>query len=97
MARRSVDLPAPLAPIIPYITEEIYRNLTLEESVHLAEFPKYNEEYINLEIENRMDLVRDLISIGRNAREEAKIKVRQPLNEVLIDGNSKDIIGDLEL
>lgn len=43
-----------------------------------------------------MDLVRDLISLGRFAREEAKIKVRQPLYEILIDGKYKETIGDLE-
>jgi isoleucyl-tRNA synthetase len=42
-----------------------------------------------------MDLVRDLISIGRNAREEAKVKVRQPISEVLIDGKNEEIISDL--
>ena len=42
-----------------------------------------------------MDLVRDLISLGRNAREEAKIKVRQPLNEVLLDAKNESLISDL--
>ena len=83
------------APIIPYTTEELYRNLTGEKSVHLSDFPKYNEEYINEEIEIKMDLVRDLISLGRNVREEAKIKVRQPISEVIIDGKNKEIIADL--
>ena len=83
------------APVIPFITEEIYTKLTKEESVHLSDFPKYDEKLINEKIENRMDLVRDLISIGRNAREEAKIKVRQPLSEVLIDGKNETLISDL--
>ena len=42
-----------------------------------------------------MDLVRDLISLGRNAREEAKIKVRQPISEVILDGKNEDTISDL--
>jgi isoleucyl-tRNA synthetase len=84
------------APIIPYTTEEIYIDLTGEESVHLADFPKYDEKLINEEIEVRMDLVRDLISTGRYVREEAKIKVRQPLSEALVDGKYKDILGDLD-
>ena len=83
------------APIIPYVTEEIYRNLTGEESVHLAKFPTYNAKLIDENIEKRMDKVRDLISIGRNAREEVNIKVRQPLSEVLIDGKLKELLGDL--
>ena len=79
------------APIIPYTTEEVYRNLTLEKSVHLAKFPTCNEKLIDEKIEKRMDKVRDLISIGRNAREEANIKIRQPLSEVLINGKNKEI------
>ena len=42
-----------------------------------------------------MDLVRDLISLGRNAREEKKIKVRQPIKEIILDGKNKDILSDL--
>ena len=83
------------APIIPYTTEEIYKNLTGNESVHLENFPEVNKELINDEIETKMDLVRDLISIGRNVREETKIKVRQPLSEILLDGKNENIIGDL--
>ena len=83
------------APIIPFTTEEIYKNLTGEESVHLSDFPKVDESLINEEIEVKMDLVRDLISTGRYVREETKIKVRQPLSECLIDGKYKSILGDL--
>ena len=43
-----------------------------------------------------MDLVRDLISLGRNAREEVKIKVRQPIKEILLDGRNKELIADLD-
>ena len=83
------------APIIPYTTEEIYKDLTNEESVHLCDFPKYDESLINEEIEVKMDLVRDLISTGRYVREETKIKVRQPISECLIDGKYESILGDL--
>ena len=83
------------APIIPYTTEEIYQNLTGEESVHLAYFPTFDESLINEEIEVKMDLVRDLISTGRFVREETKIKVRQPLSEALVDGKYESILGDL--
>ena len=44
-----------------------------------------------------MDLVRDLISLGRNIREDVKIKVRQPLSEILLDVKVKDLIGDFDL
>ncbi len=85
-----------IAPITPFVSEEIYQNLTGEESVHLATFPSYNEKLIKSEIETRMDLVRDLISLGRNVREEEKIKVRQPISEVILDGKNKEILKGLE-
>ena len=84
-----------VAPISPFITEEIYQNLTDEESVHLASFPIPDEKLINEELENKMELVRNLISLGRNAREEAKIKVRQPISEVIIDGKNKKVLADV--
>ena len=84
-----------IAPIVPYVSEEIYQKLTGEESVHLTDYPKANKKYINESIEERMDLVRNLISLGRNIREEVKIKVRQPLSEALIDGKNEELISDL--
>lgn len=84
-----------IAPITPYVSEDIYTKLTNENSVHLADFPKYDESLIDEKIENKMDLVRNIISLGRNVREEVKIKVRQPISEVLIDGKNKELIGDL--
>lgn len=84
-----------VAPITPFITDDIYTKLTGEESVHLADFPVYNEKYIDLKLENKMDLVRDLITLGRNARENSKIKVRQPISEVILDGKNESILSDL--
>ncbi len=84
-----------IAPIAPYISEEIYMNLTDGSSVHLADFPIYDEKLINEEIETRMDLIRDVCSLGRFAREEAKIKVRQPISELILDKPKEKIIGDL--
>ena len=59
------------APYTPYITEEIYRDLTGAESVHLADYPVADEALISDAIEGPMDLVRDLVSLGRSAREDA--------------------------
>ena len=84
-----------IAPIASFTAEEIYTNLTGEESVHLSNFPVCNDNLIDLKLEEKMDLVRDLISIGRNVREEAKIKVRQPISEILLDSKKKSLIGDL--
>ena len=86
-----------IAPITPFVSEEIYRGLTNKESVHLEDYPDYDKKLINEKIETKMDLVRDLISLGRNAREEVKIKVRQPLSEAILDGKTKDIIKDLDV
>ncbi len=90
-----VGLSKLIAPITPFISEELYRNLTNEESVHLSDYPTVDEKLINKEIEEKMDLVRNLISIGRMAREEAKIKVRQPISEVILDGKNETILNDL--
>ncbi len=83
------------APITPFLTEEIYQKLTNKESIHLADFPKYNEKLINEKIEEQMDLVRDICSLGRFAREEANIKVRQPISHLILPLNDKKIIGNL--
>ena len=90
-----VGLTKLIAPVVPFISEEIYTALTNKESVHLARFPKCDDKLIDEKIEEKMDLVRDLISLGRNVREEAKIKVRQPISEAILDGKNKNIIGDL--
>jgi len=84
-----------IAPVVPFVSDEIYTALTNEESVHLAYYPEYDESMINEKIEERMDLVRDIISLGRNVREEVQIKVRQPLSEVILDGKKENVISDL--
>ena len=83
------------APLTPFLTEEIYRNLTGEESVHLASFPVENTDLINETVEERMDLVRDVCSLGRFAREEVNIKVRQPIQSLILPKSDEMIIGDL--
>lgn len=83
------------APFAPFLTEEIYRNLTGEVSVHVSRYPEVNENLINLRTEDRMDLVRELVTLGRAARESVKIKVRQPIGEVIVDGKHEELISDL--
>ena len=85
-----------VAPITPYISEEIYKCLTNENSVHLEDFPKYDESLIDEKVEEQMDLVRSICSLGRFAREDVKIKVRQPISEVLLDKKNESVIGDLK-
>ena len=84
-----------IAPFAPYISEEMYRNLTGEVSVHISNYPVYDSELIDLKIEERMDLVRDLVGLGRASREAVRIKVRQPIQKVLVDGKYEDLISDL--
>ena len=84
-----------IAPFAPFISDEMYQNLTGEESVHLAYFPKADESLIDTRVEERMDLVRDLVGLGRGTREKERIKVRQPLNEIMVDGKYENIISDL--
>ena len=84
-----------VAPFAPFISEEIYRKLTGEESVHLACYPEVNEELIDEDNEYKMDLVRTLVSLGRSAREEANIKVRQPVGTILVYGAKKEVMADL--
>lgn len=84
-----------LSPIVPFLTEEIFNNLTGEESVHLQMLPSLNEELISPELEEKMDLVRKVVTLGRASREDAKIKVRQPLQEILLDNKLERKIGDL--
>ncbi|MCR4722289.1 MAG: isoleucine--tRNA ligase [Eubacteriales bacterium] len=83
------------APFAPYITEEIYRNLTGNESVHCASYPISDQSMINPASEKRMETVRTLVSLGRSAREDAKLKVRQPLQEAIVDAALKPQIEQM--
>ena len=83
------------APFAPFISDEMYQNLTGEESVHLSFFPEADETLIDEKTEERMDLVRDLVGLGRGKREKERIKVRQPLSSMLVDGKYESVIGDL--
>lgn len=84
-----------IAPFAPFIADEIYTKLTGEESVHLSFYPVAKEECIDKTVEARMDLVRELVGLGRGAREKERIKVRQPLQKILVDGKYESLIGDM--
>ncbi|MFA5777528.1 MAG: isoleucine--tRNA ligase [Parcubacteria group bacterium] len=79
-----VELSKLMAPFTPFIAEEIYKNLTGEESVHLAEFPKADKILIDSKLNEDMRIVRDIVTKGLELRAKAGIKVRQPLNELRI-------------
>ena len=78
------------APMIPFMTEDIYQNLvrsidkTAPESVHLCDFPVANEAWINKELEDDMEDVMNVVVIGRACRNAANIKNRQPIGNMFI-------------
>ena len=89
-----VDLSKLLCPFVPFVTEEIYRNLVLsfdknaEESIHLCKFPVCDESLINYELQKDMDLAYKIVKLGRSARNNVNIKNRQPLRKILVSGES---------
>jgi isoleucyl-tRNA synthetase len=79
-----------LAPILPFITEAIYQNLSRgsslggKESIHLCAFPEVNHLWIRSDLEREMALIERVVTQGRNLRNTHKIKTRQPLKEFKI-------------
>ncbi len=84
------------APFAPFLSDEIYTKLTGEESVHLAFFPKADESLIDDSLEEKMELVRTVVTLGRGEREKEKIKVRQPLREILLDSRYEAQLSDMK-
>ena len=81
------------APMIPFMTEDIYQNLvrsvdkTAPESIHLCDFPAVDEKMIDTELENDMDEVLKIVVLGRAARNSANIKNRQPIGNMYVKAN----------
>ena len=92
-----------LAPIMPFVSEEMYTNLVSRriddapESVHLADWPVADEEVIDNDLGERTNLAMRLASLGRSARSAAAIKVRQPLNALIVELNSPNERTALEM
>ena len=94
------------APMIPFMTEDIYRNLVCSvdasapESIHLCDFPEVNEVWIDTELEADMDVVLEAVVLGRACRNTANIKNRQPIGKMFVKAGSSlsefylDIIKD---
>ena len=94
------------APMIPFMTEEIYLNIvagidkTAPESIHLCDFPVANEAYIDKELEANMDEVLRIVVLGRACRNAANIKNRQPIGKMYVKAEAelsdfyKEIIED---
>ncbi len=83
------------APMIPFLTEDIYQNLVCNidksqpESIHLCDYPVANEAYIDAELEANMEAVLEIVVLGRAARNEAALKNRQPLSVMYVNSSKK--------
>tara|TARA_B100000131_G_scaffold275829_1_gene278688 strand:+ start:1021 stop:4344 length:3324 start_codon:yes stop_codon:yes gene_type:complete len=82
-----------MAPIIPFITEKMYKNLVANvkvnapNSVHLTRFPKYEESWVDDSLIAEIDTIISIVSMGRSARNIANIKNRQPVEKLIIYSN----------
>lgn len=87
-----------LAPVCPFITEEIYKGLMPNEtSIHLSYYPDVDEELVNKDLEKEIDLTRLVVKLGHSIRSHEKIKVRQPLSLVRIalpDGIDSGLLSE---
>ena len=85
-----VEICKTAAPMIPFMTEDIYQNLVRSidanapESIHLCDFPKVNEAHIDKELEENMERVLKLVVMGRACRNTANIKNRQPIGQMYV-------------
>ena len=90
------------APISPFFTDSIYRNLNAVtgkepfSSVHHADFPEANDAWIDLALEERMGMAKEISSLVLSIRKKVTIRVRQPLQKMLIPVNSEAMKGQLE-
>ena len=78
-----------LAPMVPFVSEEVYKNLTGEESVHLANWPEYRKDLYNAKLEDQMNAAQKIVEEAHSQRKEKKIKVRQPLASLTYNGPDK--------
>lgn len=98
-----VEISKALAPMIPFMTEEIYQNLVrsvnskAEESIHLCDFPTVREEYIDKELEENMKKVLNIVVLGRAARNEANIKNRQPIGKMFVNFAANNSLPEVYL
>lgn len=94
-----VSLSKLMAPFVPFVTEDIYLNLTqgkAMESVHFELYPEGDDDLIDPVLEERMGLVITLVSLGRSVRNKVQIKIRQPLRKIMVNEKYKDILGSME-
>jgi isoleucyl-tRNA synthetase len=78
-----------LAPFTPFLTEEIWRNLAAgregrPESVHLSDYPEPDRSLVDDALDEAMQAARDIVELGRRVRNEARVKIRQPLRRAMV-------------
>lgn len=73
-----------LAPFMPFVSDEIYRNLTGEDSVHLTDWPVANKAFIHSELDQEIAVTRSIVKLGHAIRGKKKLRVRQPLAKVIV-------------
>jgi isoleucyl-tRNA synthetase len=79
------------APLVPFICDEIYDNLVADEpSVHLCEYPEPDQTQRDPQLEQAMQITREIVELGRGARAQAQVKVRQPLSEALVVASDRE-------
>ena len=82
------------APMIPFMTEDIYQNIVRSidknapESIHLCDFPEYDEKLIDKDLEAKMDEVLNIVVLGRACRNSANIKNRQPIGKMYVKADN---------
>jgi isoleucyl-tRNA synthetase len=82
-----------MAPCVPFVTEVMWRNLRLPtdpESVHLCDFPRADDSLVDTALSQDMAAVRQVITLGLSARQQAKLNVRQALAEIVVSPGSDD-------
>lgn len=82
-----------IAPVVPYITEDIFQNLRKDDdpmSIHLCDYPEVDSNYLDNELMRNMETVRAVSALGQTARVETGNKVRQPLSELYVKGVKLD-------
>ena len=84
-----IELAKLCAPFIPFMTEEIFINLTKKKSVHLENYPVVDNNLIDKELEENMDLILKIVELGRAARNNANIKNRQPMGKIFVKAERK--------
>lgn len=93
-----VEITKLIAPVMPFIAEKIYQNLTHNSgSVHLCDYPVCDEKFVNKELEDQMDEVIKIVTLARTVRATTNLKTRQPLARMLVHPAKDTCFTDEEL